>query len=177
MGHHINALIGRRGSLASLIDRLGAPPPTDLDFELVIVPLDEARLDALVMSTEDPYEGFTYLTPQLAEELGRALDDGPVLYIETEYFGGIGGQRAALFERGTLAWRDSMSTERSTKKPTWLGRVFGARPTPPSKSPISRGLEMVGVTSLPGGDEFARLGLVRFRSLEDLGIGYDDEPA
>lgn len=174
MGHHINAIIGSRISLAPLISKLGGPPPTELDFGLVIVPLDEERLDALAMSDEGPHEGFTYLKPRLVEAVSRLLGSGRALYIETDYFGGIGGQAAALFEDGAMTWQRHLTTEQTTEKPSWFGRLFGARRDLPSKSPISHGLQVLGVDALPGSDEFDRLGLGRFRSLGALGIEYED---
>ena len=71
MGHHINALIASRSTISNLIERLGVPKPTELTFDLWVLPLDEQRLDTLAMSTEDAYEGFTYLTPALARALSR----------------------------------------------------------------------------------------------------------
>ncbi len=173
MGHSINAVIGNQKALAPLITQLGAPDPTELDFGLVIVPLDEARLDALAVSEEASYDGFTYLTPLLAEALGSSLAEGRALYLETEYFGGLGGQAAALFENGAMVWRHHSNNERPQEKVTWFDRLF-RRVRGPLKSPISQGLKMMGVVTQPEGDEFDRLGLVRFRSLETLGIQYDD---
>jgi hypothetical protein len=69
---------------------------------LLLLPLDEERLDALAMSTEDSLQGFTYLTPAIASEIGRALDDEPALYVETDYFGGVGSQSAAYFENAAI---------------------------------------------------------------------------
>ena len=156
MGHHINALIGRRSVLTSLIDRLGAPAPTELPFELVIVPLDERRLDILALSTAPAFDGFTYLTPDIVSAIAAALDNGPALYIETDYFGGIGQQAAGLVENGRLAWRAASSNESDSPLP--------------DKTPISQGLAKIGVVAAAGRDEFDEIGLVRFRSLDALGL-------
>lgn len=174
MGHHINALIGCREALAPLISRLGSPDPTELDFQLLLVPLDEQRLDELAVSAEEPFAGFTYLTPRLAEALARANETRRFLYIETEYFGGMGGQGAALFEGGAMVWRCSESTEASMNQRPWFAPAFATPPASPSKSPISQGLEMIGVIAAAGRDEFDRLDLVRFRSFRELGIEYHD---
>src|SRR5262245_17991334 len=95
MGHSINALIGRANALAELVQQFGAPAPTELAFDLVIVPLGHQRLDTIAMSKAKAYEGFTYLTPQMAQRVARMLK-GDALYIETNYFGGIGSQAAAF---------------------------------------------------------------------------------
>lgn len=156
MSHHINALIGRRSVLAGLIDRLGIPAPTDLPFDLVIIPLDEGRLDALALSSAPAYDGFTYLTPDIASVIALALDGGAALYIETDYFGGVGGQAAGLVENGSLVWSAVSSNENSEALP--------------DKTPISAGLAKLGVIAEAGRDEFDEVGLVRFRSLDALGL-------
>ncbi|HWU73090.1 MAG TPA: hypothetical protein VN137_06365 [Sphingomonas sp.] len=156
MSHHINALIGKRSVLAGLIDRLGIPAPTDLPFDLVIIPLDEGRLDALALSSAPAYDGFTYLTPDIVSVIALALDGGAALYIETDYFGGIGGQAAGLVQNGSLVWSAVSSNENSVSLP--------------DKTPISAGLAKLGVIAEAGRDEFDEVGLVRFRSLDALGL-------
>lgn len=173
MGHSINALIGRREALGKLAARLGPPDATALAFDLVIIPLDEERLDAISMSEEVAFDGFTYLKPAMAAEIGDMVGDGRVLYVETEYFGGMGGQSAALFDNGTLIWKDAESTFEEVASQSLLTRLFKPS-TVRSKSPISEGLAKLGVVATDGKDEFDQVGLGRYRSLEDLGLEYDD---
>lgn len=155
MGHHINAIIGKREALAGLIEHLGSPPPTALACDLVIVPLDEQRLDKIAMSIEQSFDGFAYLTFGMADEIGRIVPKGCVLYIETNHFSGMGSQSAAFFDNGALRWKRSHLTF--------------AKETA-EKSPISDGLSNLGVVPQNGQDEFDELGLGRFRSLETLGL-------
>lgn len=109
----------------------------------------------------------------MAAQIGRALDPGRALYIEADYFGGTGGQGAALFEDGALVWSASESTDDVAAPRSWLARTL--KPTaPPARSAISRGLAALGVMPLVGRDEFDGLGLSRFRSLDDLGLGDED---
>ena len=96
MGHHINALIGTPEALSSFVQRSSSPAATEIPFGLIVIPLDEERLDAIAMSTEPVIEGFIYLTPKIAEEISGRIE-GPALYIETDYFVGLGGQSAAIF--------------------------------------------------------------------------------
>ncbi|MGF7146507.1 hypothetical protein FHS96_000116 [Sphingomonas zeicaulis] len=154
MGHHLTAIIGRHETVAALVRRLGAPDPVALDFDLLLVPLDEDRLDAIAMSREPRFDGFTYLSPTMARAMGDALGAGRALYLETDYFGGIGGQGAALFEDGASVWRG----------------VHSSKTPQPSTSPISEGLAALGVIAEAGGDAFDRLGLAGFRSLDRLGF-------
>lgn len=173
MVHCINALIGGRPALAPLIERFGPPDPTELPFGLVIVPLDERRLDALAMSNEPPLDGFTYLNPAMAREIANAMSHGRALYIETEYFGGTGGQSAALFESGTLAWKAAESTLEPAASRSFITRLFKPSAVP-SRSPISEGLAKLGVVPSTARDEFDQVGLGRFRSLEAFGLDCDE---
>ena len=171
MGHHINALIGTNEALKSLVTRLGSPPPTELSFGLVIIPLDEQRLDAIAMSLEPAIEGFTYLTPLMAEKIAAALN-GPTLYVETEYFGGMGGQSAAYFENGRLTWCGAESSEKPPAGSS-LADLY-ERTANGGRSPINEGLRRLGLIRSEMCDEFDQIGLQRLRSLEALGIEYDD---
>jgi hypothetical protein len=167
MGHQINALIGTQDALIRLIEQLGSPAPTALPFGLVIVPLDECRLDAIAMSTEDAIDGFTYLTPRMAAAIA-AMAQGPALYIETEYFGGMGAQSAAYFQDGELAWRSAKCTEAAPSGSS-LARLH-EEAAASGISPINRGLMQLGVSRSDELDEFDQIGLGRFRSLEELGF-------
>lgn len=171
MGHHINALIGTNEALKSFITRLGSPAPTELSFGLVIIPLDEQRLDAIAMSVEPAIDGFTYLTPLMAQEIAATVS-GQTLYVETEYFGGIGGQSAAYFENGQLAWWGAESTE-APPAGSSLADLY-EKTANGGKSPINEGLSRLGVVRSERCDEFDQIELQRFRSLEALGIEYDD---
>lgn len=171
MGHQINALIGTNEALKGLVTRLGPPAPTELSFGLVIIPLDEQRLNDLAMSKEPAIDGFTYLTPLMAQEIAAVLG-GPSLYVETEYFGGIGGQSAAHFEGGQLAWCGAESSE-TPPAGSPLAELY-EKTSNGGKSPINEGLSRLGVIRSDESDEFDQVGLQRFRSLEDLGIEYPD---
>lgn len=171
MGHHINALISTTEALKSFATRLGSPAPTELSCGLVIIPLDEQRLDDIAMSLEPAIEGFTYLTPLMAEKIAAALS-GPTLYIETEYFGGMGAQSAAYFENGQLTWWGAKSSEEPPAGSS-LADLY-EKTANGGKSPINEGLSRLGVVRSAECDEFDQVGLWRFRSLEALGIEYQN---
>lgn len=159
MGHHIIGLIGAPAALADIAERADAPAPTALPFDLGIIPLGEAQLDRLTGMAASHYDDdFIYLSAELEAALCTAAETKPLLYIETEYFGGAGGQSAALFEHGKLVWKDHETSEEA----------------PGGRSPISEGLSRMGVAPAAGSDEFDGVGLVRFRRMEDLGL-VDDE--
>lgn len=167
MGHFINALIGTSEALSYFVAHLGTPAPTELPFGLVIIPLNERRLDSISMSDGHPIEGFTYLTPAMAEHIALATT-GPALYIETEYFGGMGGQSAAYFENGKLTWWAAESSELPAVRSHLTASNDGS--TDVGKSPINEGLSRIGVSRTEDCDEFDQIGLQQYRSVKDLGI-------
>ncbi|MER5519839.1 hypothetical protein [Streptomyces sp. NPDC002763] len=78
---------------------------------------------------------------------------GPVAYVEAEYFGGVGEQRAAVWTDGALAVGP---LDAPAKK--WFSRAV---------SPISQALRQLGVRSSLGEDEFEAVGLDRHRNNDD----------
>jgi hypothetical protein len=171
MGHSINAIIGTRQALDNLTSRFGPPDAVELAFNLVIVPLDGQRLDAIAMSDEASFDGFRYLKPTMAREFESALCNSCALYIETNYFGGTGDQSAAFFDSGQLVWKQAETTLESVASNSWLAKFFNR--SVPAKSPINEGLARLGVVASKGQDEFDQLGLDRFRSLEAFGFEHD----
>ncbi|WP_218877954.1 hypothetical protein [Streptomyces sp. TLI_55] len=77
---------------------------------------------------------------------------GPIAYVEAEYFGGVGGQRAAAWDGGTLALGP-------------LGKATrrGLR----TVSPVSQALRRLGARRSLGEDEFSAVGLDRHRHTDD----------
>jgi len=87
---------------------------------------------------------FEFLTPPV-ENWVRALSKGSAIaYIETEYFGGEGFERSAIF-------RDSNVV---------LGPLDGA-------GAVNGALRALGIVAKPGQEEFDVVGLGRHRSLEE----------
>ncbi|MFC9289815.1 hypothetical protein ACFT0E_24705, partial [Streptomyces sp. NPDC057052] len=66
-----------------------------------------------------------------------------------EYFGGVGEQRAAVWDGGTIVWGPLHVEE---------GQAF-----PPAGSPISQALRRLGVVAGAGEDEFSAVELDRYR--------------
>jgi hypothetical protein len=89
-------------------------------------------------------QGFEFLTPPV-ERWVRAVSGGsPVAYVETEYYGGEGFERSAVF-------RDSEVI---------LGPLDGA-------GAVNQALRALGVQPRPGEEEFVAAGLGRHRSVEE----------
>lgn len=127
---------------------------------LAIIPLGHAQLDRLASDRAfNRRDGFIYLSEELEAGILRRAGDERLLYLETEYFGGIGDQGAALSEQGAVVWRAAHASDQPKA----------------GRSPISEGLSRLGVPPAPGSDEFDGAGLGRFRSMETLGLAEDDE--
>lgn len=140
MSHHVEAIIGTAEVLRTL-----PPGAYRLGCGLMLVPLMDDTVDALG-STEasDIAEGrFWKLTRGAQEWLERASLAGPIAYVETDYFGGVGTQAAAVWEAGRLRWG----------------------PESGDIGPINDALHLLGVPRVGAGhDAFERVGLQRHRS-------------
>lgn len=108
-----------------------------------LVPLDDDDLAGLGLDFSACAEGFSYLSPSLAEFCVEYSRLGPVVYFETEYFGGMGSQAAAAFVDGAVL----------------LSGV--------GDDAINSALRMIGITANAGMDEFDHLGLSRYRHTSD----------
>jgi hypothetical protein len=115
-----------------------------------------ARDEVLHHLVSDPgryVEGWTYLSDGLMSILAGLSHECDALYIETDYFGGIGGQAAIMFRAG---------------KRFYGPRTGGTGPINESIDPISEALGLAGVVvSSVNVDAFAEAGLDRYRSNED----------
>lgn len=144
------ALIGRTGDLErKLISHLGGRLVT-LGEGLSMVPLSETLLRELQRKADgatDPTDvsgALEFLTPAV-EHWARSLShECVVAYVETEYFGGEGFERAVV-------WRDARLA---------LGPLDGT-------GSINRALRALGVQGRNGQEEFEVVGLGRHRSLEE----------
>jgi hypothetical protein len=93
---------------------------------------------------------------------------GPLAYIETEYFGGTGGQGAVVYSGREVVmgpeWHDSGPISRA------LGLIgVKRRPVGGRFSTLGlRALGLIGVKRCPVGDRFSALGLGAYRSNDDL---------
>jgi hypothetical protein len=147
MGHFVTGLIAKRDPLVSfaLKHALRGPIPLTQSFEML--PLRDEDIDSFLAPplTGQP-SGFNYLSEQLVQELTAASVDAPIMYFETEYFGGVGAQRAAVFAGGAL--------------------VYG--PASAESGPINEALTVLGVVvTPPAADAFDTVGLGQYRHTED----------
>jgi hypothetical protein len=120
---------------------------------LSLMPVTDEVVDAVTDDSGTGVLGFERLPAGLAKLLVRWSAAGPVAYVEAEYSGGVGGQRAAVWVEGALALGP---LDESAKESA-----------PPATSPISQALRQLGARRSPGEDEFDAVGLGRHRTNGD----------
>jgi hypothetical protein len=147
MGHCIRAIVTSRDVADQLRALYPQLPLVTARQGYVILPVDDHFLDS-VTESRPPQSTATFMLQtntfcNLLVELSRL---GTLAYIETDYFGGNGAQRAAVFREGKVAM-----------EPEW--RKSGV---------INRALKLIGVKRGLLGDRFAALGLPEYRSNDHL---------
>ena len=96
-------------------------------------------------------ETFLHLSDSFITALRELSRGGKICYLETDYFGGDGGQGACVFEHGT-----------ELMAPTWA-----------ESGTINDALEMLGVKCNADEDGFDTIGLGTVRNNEDFPDGED----
>jgi hypothetical protein len=145
MGHHIHGAIGARAAIERLSAALGGRAHVvALEAGLFWYPLSDEALDALddgggpkLAIAEDA--AFVHLVPGVAGAIAAASGDG-LAYIETDYFGGVGDQRAACWIRGERVLANGL---------------------------VNRALALLGVRASAGKDEWDTVGLGKHRRMPD----------
>jgi hypothetical protein len=132
--------IGHRASKpAATGPRPATPPPAEPEPAMVgPANVEPAEVD-----------DFEYLDQRLRRLLAAESIRGPVAYVEAMFFGGRGGQAAAVFEGGATSWQVADQ-----------GRLSWP------DSPISQALRRLGVRAERGKDAFDTVGLGRHRRTE-----------
>jgi hypothetical protein len=142
----VKGLIAKQSLLERFASRHSLHAAVALPANLAMLPLRDKDLGSFLAPpfSRDP-EAEYYLSGQFLEELAAASHGSILMYFETEYFGGVGAQAAAVFRDGEL--------------------VFGPES---GKRPINHALKLLGVqVTPPAHDEFEALGLHRRRSTEE----------
>ena len=162
MGHRLQAAVGPAHVVEGFARGWVQARVVALPQGFALVPLTPALLDdvdELASSGRHlPASPHPSLTDGAAAVLAEASAAGPLAYVETDLFGGVGEQRALVWERravvlgplaGTLAWD-----------------AAGHLHPPPGERAVNRALVRLGVWTRGEQDPFDALGLGRFRSTE-----------
>jgi len=147
MGHSIQAIIAPSHAVELLCWRCPQLVRVETSQGLSILPVEAAFVDSAVAADEESCEsGFQLLTRGFHQLLSEMSSGGSLAYVETDYFGGVGGQGAVVYSGGSIVmgpeWSESGVINKALKR---LG--------------IRRGLVQ---------DEFSAIGLDAYRSNEDL---------
>ena len=148
MGHSIQGIVLRIGDPSPDLERLRSVVQHPLRQGLVFVPLSEALYDEIVQGNparaRNPHDAFSYMSAALAELLSEQSSNGPVAYIETDYFGGVGEQAAAVWDR----------------------QRFTVTPQKGAYGPINAALAALGASAESSYDAFEAIGLTHCRQMD-----------
>jgi hypothetical protein len=153
VGYELRALMADKVVLAAVTADLEQARIVPLWHEMALVPMTDALFDAVSDGSTAGALGFCFLPGGFERVLAAWSSTGPIAYVEAEYFGGVGTQRAAVWAQGALAFGPFASEPRER--------------TSRQVSPVSRALRLLGVVADCGLDEFDSVGLQRHRRLVD----------
>ncbi|MEV5989579.1 hypothetical protein AB0L85_32315 [Streptomyces sp. NPDC052051] len=153
MGYELQAVVAGDELLRAASRDVAGTRVVPLGQGLSLMPMTDEVFDAVTDSGSANALGFWRLSGELERLLAQWSAAGPVAYVEAEYFGGVGEQRAVVWADGAL--------------------VLGPLDAPTMKrfsravSPISQALRRLGARRSLGEDEFEAVGLDRHRSNDD----------
>lgn len=149
MGHSVQLIIGQGQAIASFLRQWPGARAVDLRSGWQGIPVDEplyAAIEAKHPGAVRP-SGLDVSPLGLSEALATATAKGGGLaYIETEYFGGTGGQSATAFVDGQ--------------------QVMAPQTARGGAGPINQALRRIGVARTEA-DEFDTIGLGERRAMDD----------
>lgn len=150
MGYELQAVIAGDELLRVASREVSGAQVVPLRQGLALMPITDEVFDAVTDGSDIGDLGFWRLPGGFDTLLAQWSAAGPIAYVEAEYFGGVGEQRAAVWAEGALALGP---LDVPTKK--WLSRAV---------SPISQALRRLGARRTLGEDEFEAVGLDRHRN-------------
>ncbi|MER8010245.1 hypothetical protein [Streptomyces sp. SLBN-31] len=150
MAYELQAVIAGDALLRAATREVPGAHVVSLRQGLALMPMTSGVFDAVTDGSEGGALGFWRLPGGFDALLAHWSATGPVAYVEAEYFGGVGEQRAAVWADGALAAGplDVPAKRRFSR----------------AVSPISQALQRLGARAHPGEDEFEAVGLDRHRS-------------
>jgi hypothetical protein len=124
-----------------------------LGQHLSLLPLTDELFDVISVAGAPELDGFWKAPAGLGHALTACSVNGPVAYVEAEYFGGVGTQSAQVWDGGKVV--------------LGLLRLAEGEPDPAGGSPISQALRRLGAAKGDRFDEFDAVGLGRHRDTND----------
>jgi hypothetical protein len=151
VGYQLQAVIASAELLRRLTAGQTGMHVVELNQDFALMPMTGELYDRVVVLGGERY-GFWFLPAGFGDTLAAWSVRGPVVYAEAEFFGGIGMQRAAVWDNGRLAFGPLYNGE---------DERFA-----PEGSPISQALRYMGADRDRCFDEFDAVGLNRHRHIE-----------
>ncbi|MFJ3720554.1 hypothetical protein [Streptomyces sp. NPDC090057] len=152
MGYDLQAVIADRETLRSMVRHLPAARLASIGQGLALMPMTDVLFDSVADGSGRDALGFWRLPGGFENTLADWSVGGPVAYVEVEYFGGAGEQRAAVWDGGTVVLGPLHVT---------AGQLLAS-----VSSPVSQALRRLGAVAGAGEDEFSAVGLGRHRHAE-----------
>jgi hypothetical protein len=149
MTYVLYAVVADREMLRSVARNLPAARVAPIGQGLSLMPMTDALSASVADGDGGGALGFWRLPGGFERLLAGWSADGPVAYVEAEYFGGAGEQRVVVWDGGTMVLGPLHVDE---------GEAF-----PPAGSPISQALRRLGAVASADQDEFSAVGLDRHR--------------
>ena len=152
MGYQLQGAIATEPVLRKLAGTVEEACIVPLAERLCLLPMTDALFDAVTVAGAAELDGFWKAPAGFGDILAACSAEGPVTYVEADYFGGSGTQSAQVWVGGQVV----------------LGplHLAAGKPIPAGGSPISRALRWLGVVKGEHFDEFDAAGLGRHRETD-----------
>jgi len=137
MPYAVTGLIAKTDFVQQFCAQYPSLRPVVLEQGFCLFPLSDELIESLGVLHSRPLLDSNILPNELTDIFAKLSAIGPLLYFETEYFGGQGDQLAIVFENGKITFGPSKNT---------IG-------------PINEGLRLLGVKAKVNSDEFDAIGL------------------
>jgi hypothetical protein len=151
--YRLQAVIAAEHVLRDLTSVIQDARIVSLSQCLSLLPMTDALFDEVTVTDAPQLDGFRKAPAGFDRALAACSANGPVAYVEADYFGGTGEQSAMVWDAGQVV----------------LGHLHLAEkvPAPVIGTPISQALRRLGVIKGDHPDEFDAVGLGRYRDTED----------
>jgi len=149
MGHFIHAIVAPAETADAIAECWPELPRLDRGNGYAVFPVDAKLIDEKITPDKTPTvtgDEFMLLTDGFRRMLQSLSDGGQLAYVETEYFGGAGGQ-------GALVYRD---------KEQILMPMFS------ESGMINKALRLIGIRRGLLADEFTVVGFAEVRNNDGL---------
>ncbi|MFI2435226.1 hypothetical protein [Streptomyces sp. NPDC018693] len=153
MSYDLKAVVADSELLTAVTAELPSARITRLRHGLTLMPVTDALLTVLGVESQVRRVGFWNLTAELDQRLAEWSKGGPVAYVESEYFGGVGEENAVVWRDGSVVLGPLHLLENET--------------APVEGTPVCRALRELGITASGAQDEFTIVGLGDHRDTED----------